>query len=225
MSTTFGLHHILFPHPGLYPMGRPPIPLTRGVKVELQPEPKWRTPPILGSGSSNMLGFFDFENFFDFFLPAGTFFFRQRGRERRFFFEKSHMFLAPVKKGGESIFEGIFRFWEFFFEFFWATKGGNDGRRERLEWYYLGPIQKPGKNKLILKKKNVALQGLFVDPEVILPFLHMDALDGSGASRRRFGNRRRRWRPERRRSRSSSAGRRPRWQPRRLHRRPVLPSA
>ncbi len=86
-------------------------------------------------------------------LPGLRIFFGGWRWERRIFFWKkktTHVFwgYAPVKKVEESIFEGILRFWQK--KFFWATKGGNDGTRERQNVettecrYFLGPIQKPG---------------------------------------------------------------------------------
>ncbi len=129
MGTTFGLHHILFPHPGLYPLSTPPH---AGVKVEFQSKPKW-PPPILGSGSPNMLEFFDFEKIF---FACGTlkFFLGYKRWERRFFFlEKSHMFFlghAPRKKGW-----GI-HFWRNFSilrNYFFRKKFGGERRERRKE--------------------------------------------------------------------------------------------
>ncbi len=70
ITTTFSLHHILFPHPGLYPLSSPHLPLSpQGVNVKLGPNQNdLPTPPplILASGSSNTMEyiFFNFEDFF-----------------------------------------------------------------------------------------------------------------------------------------------------------------
>ncbi len=61
------------------------------------------------------------------FLPSETE--EKKIRAGMFFFWGGDM--PPIKKGGESIFEEIFRFWQQNFKKFWATKGGNDGTRER----------------------------------------------------------------------------------------------
>jgi hypothetical protein len=103
MGTSFGLHHILIPHPGLYPLSTPPH---TGLKFELQTEPKWPTPypPILGSGSSNMLEFFRFwEKTWFFFAcqKAGTT--KKIWKNRACFWGHS-----PRKKGWEIHFWRIF---------------------------------------------------------------------------------------------------------------------
>ncbi len=59
---------------------------------------------------------------------------REAGTTKIFFGKITHDFwdMPPIKKVRESIFEGIFRFWQkYFFQKNLATKGGNDGTRER----------------------------------------------------------------------------------------------
>jgi hypothetical protein len=85
---------------------------------------------------------------------------REAGTTKKIYEKIAHVFgdTPPIKKkGGESIFEGIFRFEKKFWKIL-ATKGGNEGTTEcgnngmkehRNEGttecrYYLGPIQKPG---------------------------------------------------------------------------------
>ena len=96
MGTTFGLHHILFAM-GLLPLRNPHPPHT-GVKVELRPEPMTYT-PILGSGSSNMLEFFEFDkkisNFFCLLgLRKKNFSSAGAGATKKFFLEKLGLFLG-----------------------------------------------------------------------------------------------------------------------------------
>jgi hypothetical protein len=82
------LNHILFPHP-------------RG-KIRTSAQTKVTYPPILGSGSSNMLEcFWILIIISSKFLPAGTsnFFWAMEGRNDNFFLENSHMLLAKKRAG------------------------------------------------------------------------------------------------------------------------------
>jgi hypothetical protein len=67
-----------------------------GVKVGLRPRPKW-TPPILGSGSSNVLEFFNLKGKFKREIACRDIFWGQ----------------TPLKKGREFVFEGILDFDDF----------------------------------------------------------------------------------------------------------------
>ncbi len=78
-----------------------------------------------------MLEFFYFEKKNSkFCLPGLRIFFwaTKGGKDKIFFWKKTHMFLGTRlrKKGWVIHFWRNFRFWEKI----WATKGGNDGRRE-----------------------------------------------------------------------------------------------
>jgi hypothetical protein len=103
MGTTFGLHHILFPHPGLYPLTLRltyPPPPSHGGKIWTSAQTNVTYP-----GSSNMLEFFNFEK------KNRKKIWAAKGGNDEFFFGKiTHVFgdTPPLKKGGESISEGIF---------------------------------------------------------------------------------------------------------------------
>jgi hypothetical protein len=87
-----------------------------------------------------MLEFFEFDNFSPNFCLLGL---RKKlgggRRERQFFFWKNQCFFwdtpPPVKKGGgvgKTFFKEFFDFVDFFFKIYLnATKGGNNGTRER----------------------------------------------------------------------------------------------
>jgi hypothetical protein len=78
-------------------------------------------PPYFGVGEFKYAGifFFEFDNFFFKVLLAGKYIYIFYGRNDDFFWKVTHVFLytPPYKQGGESIFEGIFRFGEFFLNF------------------------------------------------------------------------------------------------------------
>ncbi len=57
LGDTFGLHHILFPHPGLYPWSTPHLHPQAGGKRRTLVRTEVTTPLILGLGSSNMQDF------------------------------------------------------------------------------------------------------------------------------------------------------------------------
>ncbi len=93
--------------PGLYLMSRPP---SHGVKVGLQPKPKWPPPLFWGRGVQICLIFFDFvgKKFQIFACGDLEIFFGvtgSRNDEKKIFGGDT-----PVKRGGESIFEGFFFF-------------------------------------------------------------------------------------------------------------------
>jgi hypothetical protein len=106
MGTTFSLHHILFPRPGLYPLSRPPQPPHEG-KSRTSAQTEVTYPTILGSGSSNMLEFFEFDKKLNFCLTGLR---KKLGQQKAGTTKKigkSHMFLGtrpPLKKRKENPF-------------------------------------------------------------------------------------------------------------------------
>ncbi len=102
------------------------------------------TCPVKRGGESILKRTFFFDlnkNFWEFFFGG-----RQKAGTP-FFLKKAHIFFGdtpPVKKGGfgfdlkNSKFFGRWKAG--------TTEGGKDWMGERHEWYYLGPIQKPGYN-------------------------------------------------------------------------------
>jgi hypothetical protein len=100
MGTTFGLHHILFPHPRLH-----------GGKSWTSARTKVTYPP---PGNLNMLEFLDLKK--SKILPAGLrkkFRRQEAGTTGNFSLKMTHVFgHSPCKKkGGNTFFDGIFWFW------------------------------------------------------------------------------------------------------------------